>query len=163
MEKPADQGMKSAVRLPLVLQGPGAESALEAIRLAFDLGETLSMSVTDQVFRKGETLLYVRYVREVALEGKELKEADGTIIQMPGSLTLRFDSKGVLKSFTKADIGVQALKSQKEELLRLMAAGRVYFAAPGEEVNVAQLNAAKKDFCIWQDQDGKKRLKKVYV
>ncbi len=163
MSTPADAKMKEMVRLPIPLQGAGLVSYVETVKQAFGLGDVSGMTLTDQAFVKGDTLVYFSFTKEVTLAGKELGEASGALTSLVGNLTLRFDGKGELGSFTLEDVSKEEIESQKASLVALIGKNQVYFAEPGEAIDISKLISMDRDFYVQVDEQGKKRVHRAFT
>ncbi len=155
--------MQEAIRLPAVLIGPGASEFLQTVRVVFNLHDTSDLTIVDQAFVNDDTMLYLRFVREVPVRGKELGKADGVYIVVGGTLSLQFDSKGVLSSYFLEDEVEDSIVEEKNGLLKDLEKGRIYFAEPDEIVDPLKLKGDGKRFFIQVDKDGKKRLHRAYL
>ncbi len=159
---PADERLKAAIRLPVVLWGPGASQFLDSVKSSFNLQDVEDLTVTDQGFAEGDTTVYLSFIREVPIHGKELEEADGLIIKAGGTLILHFSSKGELVVYVLDDTAEATTAEEKKGVLDMVQTGRVYFAQPGETVDIDKLTQEGKRFYIQVDKNGKKRLHRVY-
>jgi hypothetical protein len=146
-----------------VLSGTGASLFLGTVKRAFNLQSVVDMNIADQAFDGKDTLLYLSFVRDVAIEGKELKEASGVVVQLGGNLTLRFDSKGELLSYDLEDLLQDGINEEKAGIVGLIRSNAIYFAKPGEKIEVPKLIRQRQRFYIQVDNEGKKRLYKAYA
>ncbi len=159
----ADKRLKAAIRLPAVLLGQGSAEFIETIKNSFDLQDTTDLTVVDQAFVKGDTMLYLRVLREAPLRGKELGKADGVMIMIGGTLTLQFDPKGELSSYTLDDSVEDSVIEAKIGLLKDLENDRIFFAEPGETVDTRKLTMEGKRFYIQANKTGRKYLHRVYL
>lgn len=160
---PASQSLKAAIHLPVVLSGPGASEFLDSVKNSFNLHDVIDLSVTDQGFADGDTIVYLHFTREISIRGKELKEAEGIIIMVGGTLALQFDSKGELSSYSLEEPTEDSAVEGKQGLVKLLQSGTVYFATLGETVDTQRLIKDGKRFYVQVDKAGLKRLHRVYV
>lgn len=121
------------------------------------------LTIADQGFAEGETTVYLSFVREVAIRGKELGKADGLLISAGGTLSLQFDSKGELIAYSLDDNTEDTAAEEKKGVLELVRTNGVYFAQPGETVNVKELIQEGKRFYVQVGRDGRKRLHRAYI
>jgi hypothetical protein len=163
MSTPADERLKSLIKLPVPIYGAGAGLFLGTVRKAFALDGLAEMDIVDVVFEGGDTLLYLSFSREVLVEGEELGEASGYFAKLGGSITLRFDSSGSLSTYELEDVSEESIEEGKAGLVKMLKEGRVYFAQPGEPVDISRLIRRKQEFYVQVDADGRKRLHRTYM
>ena len=161
MSAPSDHKLKSTMRLPLVLHGPGASDFLQTVKRDFHLEDIVSLEIVDQAFEDGDTLLYLAFSRELQINGQELGDANGIYALLGGNLTLRFDKSGQLSSYELEDAGQADVEAEKKGVLDLIRRKQIYFAKPGETVNVGKLVSDQKRFYVEVGKDGRKRLKRT--
>jgi len=153
-----DPKLKSNIKLPITLHGPGSTDFLDTIKREFHLGNIASIEIVDQAFEDKDTLVYLAFARELPIEGPELGDANGVYVRLGGNLTLRFDKSGQLFSFELEDVNSQDVESEKKGILDLIRRKQLYFPAPREKVEVGKLISDKKRFYVETGKDGKKRL-----
>ncbi len=161
-EKPS-QEMKDAVRLPIVILGDDSEVFSSLIKREFKLDDAKKIIVVDSVFEGDDTLLYLSFVRDVAIVGTEMREASGLVVELGGTLTLRFDKKGELVAYSMNDQQGAGIQETKTGVIGLLNEGKIYFAKPGEKVDVSKLARERIPFYMQEDNDGTKRLFRAYV
>ncbi len=149
--------------MPIALTGKGYQDFLEAVRGNLYLKDVVDLAVVDQAFTDSGTTVYLRFARDVILRGRELGEAEGVVILSGGTLSLVFDRKGELSSYTVDDNSEETVKEGKQGLLKELQRGRVYFASPKEKVDKVLLTQLGKAFYVQVDAAGKKRLNRVFL
>jgi hypothetical protein len=161
-QRPSDQ-MKAAIRLPVTISGSGSEEFLILVKREFHIEDTKSIRIVDSAFDGRDSLLYLSFVRDASLKGKELREAEGLVVELGGTLTLRFDSAGTLDSYFLNDSLDSGIEETKSGVIGLMNQGKIYIAQPGEKVDVSKLVREGIPFYMQEDLEGKKRLFRAYV
>ena len=163
MSTPADSEKKSLIRLPIPLKGAGLVSYIETVKRAFGLEGVLDMTLTDQGFIKGDTLVYFSFTKEVTLAGAELGEADGVVTDFVGNLALCFDSGGELRSFNLRDVTKKHIEDQKASLVSLLRKEQVYFAKPEEAIDIPKLMSKNQEFYVQANEQGIKRVHRAFA
>ncbi len=162
MSTPASDVLKATIRLPVTLSGEGSREFLDSVKRAFDLNDVIRIRVVDTAFEGKDTLLYLNFAKELLLEGPELGQASGVMAELGGMLTLRFDEAGELDSYVLDYQEKAGIDESKSGIIGLMKSGDIYFAQPGEEVDISALMRRRIKFYMQQDDQGRKRLHRVF-
>ena len=109
------------------------------------------------------TVLHYAAEREMQLEGAGLGDAQGAMISMPDTLSVRVDREGkvISSQLHKTDEGHQ--NCIRDHVVKLVERGRVYAAAGGEKIDPAVLIEQKKPYYIDYDQAGNKRIRRAFI
>ncbi len=162
MSTKANEELKVALKLPATLLGEGSEEFMNTIKRKFDLTDVVSIKVVDTAFEGKDTLLYINFVKNVPIQSPELQEANGVVVELGGTLTLRFDERGELDSYVLDYQEKAGVEEAKTGLVGLMKTGNIYFARPGEKVDISGLIRQRVKFYIQEDDQGRKRLHRVF-
>ncbi len=161
--KKADDRLKSAVKLPVTLFGEGSTEFLSTMRSEFHLGKARSLEIVDQAFEDGNTLLFLRFTEDTILRGTDLGIADGVAVEIGGTLTLRFDSKGGLDSYDLEQTSEKDLAAERKEFVTMVSAGMVHLAGRNEAVNPRRLVENGKTLYIQEDGMGILRPHRIVI
>lgn len=161
--KIADGHLRSAVRLPLPLYGEGTSEFLSVIRSEFHLGKAGSLEIVDHAFEDGNTLLFLRFTQDAILRGADLGVADGIAVEVGGTLTLHFDSKGEITSFDLEETSEKDLEAERREIVMMVQGGMVHLASRNEVVNPQKLVENGKTLYIQEDRMGILRPHRIII
>ncbi len=158
----ADEKLKSAVKLPVDLMGDQATNFLNVIRGSMRLGSVINLELDGFEFKDHQTYVYLNFLEEVKIEDEELGEASGIYVTHPGHATLIFDEKGQLKEYelVRPTENEETSASLKASVMDLLARNAVYFAKPGELVELDKL-PRNQNFMVVTDATGKRKLERA--
>ena len=163
MQVTADSRLRSQIRLPIELAGRDVEAFFSLVKSAFNLKNASELTIVNHYLDENDTLLFLRFAQDIPIEAEELGKLSGVVIREGGELNLRFDSTGALKSYELELPTGEVVKNAKRDFLTLLETKQIYFAKPGEKVDVNKLIASGQRFYLQEDASGKKRLYRAYT
>jgi hypothetical protein len=159
----ADERQRGALRLPVILHGPGADGYFSSVREAFGLQEAEDLVVVDQAYTQAGTSIYMNFTRNFRITGDELAGANGTVVTLGGTLTLNFDTEGALVSYDLRDVAQSSVEGVKRSLVDLVKNDEIYYLMPKELPDIENLVAMGKRYYLRWDEAGNKRVETAYV
>jgi len=159
----ADERQRGALRLPVIVHGPGADAYFSSVREAFGLQEAEDLLLVDQAYTQAGTSLYMNFTKNFRMTGDELAGASGTVATLGGTLTLNFDTEGALVSYDLRDVAQSSVESVKRSLVDLVKNDEIYFLRPKEVPDIQKLVVMGKRYYLRWDDAGNKRVETAYV
>ncbi|MFQ6058181.1 MAG: hypothetical protein ACE5MB_04775 [Anaerolineae bacterium] len=157
-------GRKQKLNIPRGFSPDQAPDFVDQVKAELSLPPNSELKLRNlRTSAHGERVIEYIYSRPVKLEGPEYAEASGVVVDVPSTVSLRFNGDGELVASQLSEVDEDYLNAITDQVRKLVANDQIYFSKPGEEIDVNSLIAEHKPYYTTYDQDGNLRIKRAFI